>query len=104
MFSSSRDKVWTPPNEGARLLKRAMDRQKLSQYRVERYIGAARGMVSMWLSGLRRPGVEWAEKLRAKYGIPPLAWHKPARKPRAKPAARALAAGAEPADTSQSAA
>jgi transcriptional regulator with XRE-family HTH domain len=103
MFESPPGKVWTPPNEGARLLKRAMDRQKLSQYRVERDTGAARGMVSMWLSGLRRPGVEWAERLRAKYGIAPLAWHRPARKPRTKSAA-APAAGNEPADLSQPAA
>jgi transcriptional regulator with XRE-family HTH domain len=102
MFEAPRDKVWTPPNEGARLLKRVMDRLKLSQYRVERDIGAARGMVSMWLSGTRRPGVGWAEKLRAKYGIAPIAWHKPARKSRTKSAA--LAASTELPSLSQPAA
>lgn len=64
-------------NEGSRLLCAAMTREKLSQYRLakERPRGElARGVVSRWLSGERRPDTADRVWLHQRFGVPILAW------------------------------
>jgi transcriptional regulator with XRE-family HTH domain len=61
-------------NRGSRGLARVIARKKLSQGDVRRAVSAPAGLVSRWLSGERKPGVMFASRLRAIYGIPIEDW------------------------------
>ena len=68
-------------SEGSRLLRQVIEGRRWSMNEAARQVDATTGMLAQWLFGDRRPGLEWAIKLRDLLGIPVDAWVQPAQAP-----------------------
>jgi len=61
-------------SSGAQQLAAALERAEWSQQQLEQRLGVTRGLVSRWLSGERRPGLEHALELERLLKIPAKTW------------------------------
>jgi predicted transcriptional regulator len=69
----------TEISEGARALADYMARHNFTQGQFRKVVGVSTGVVSMWLSGKRKPGRTWSSRLHEVTGIDPKLWDVPAR-------------------------
>jgi len=77
------------PNEGARRLRAAMARKRLNLRTAAKLLGVNSGVISRWVFCDGRPGIELAERMRQKFGIPIVAWFQPPAEPIMMPDAKA---------------
>lgn len=69
----------TQPQGGPALLAAAMEREGLRNADLERDLGIeGNGLVTRWLKGQRRPGLDLAVKIERRLGIPVESWLEPA--------------------------
>ena len=62
------------PSRASRALRGLIKAKGIKQAAIRRQLGCASGMVSHWLKGDRKPGLEWAAAIEREFGIPVADW------------------------------
>lgn len=61
-------------SKGSQLLKAALATRGMRLFRLEQEMQIARGLVTRWINGERRPRLEQALILEQRFQIPPSSW------------------------------